>query len=219
MIYLDREVEAPEQDILEDSPYSDFVVAEFRHRDRGYLVEITPGSNFRYIRFEPGLDSYRSEIYGTELAVLEAILQDNLQNSKILWGSDLWMDDLILAIAALQPLAPDTPCGKAAARFAKRQVAFYGDAELGYIVSKTLLGKYRFIHYDGNGEEVSDSFPTEFDALEAVYDDCLRQNSRHRDMPWAQNLYAVVEAEADARRSEDGPRMFSYTEKTPWSKR
>lgn len=203
MIYFDGQL-APTLERSSDSVaigmMAKYFVGEYGNDDRGYLVELTPDSNFRYIRFEPGVEPYRSVIYSSELEALEAIYYDQLSPHRSGWSKD-WLEDLILAIADLKPLTPSCPRSRATARFAKRQLAIYGDAELGYIIGKTLRGKYRFIHYDGAGTSASPAFSTEFEALDAAYDDCIRRDSRHRGMPWAERLFTVVEEQFEAKRS------------------
>jgi len=183
------------------------IVARYENNGRGYLLKSMGGlsgsASYKFIRIEPGVEDFHSTIYGSKLKALDGIFYDRLSQPWGVWG-ERWIEDLVLAIAALQPLTESCAHGRATARFAKRQLAVYGDSELGYLIGQNLRGRYRFVYYCGSGEEVSSSFRSEAEALRAAADDCARRDRRHWGMPWAAKLIEVTEA-AEREEEDDLP--------------
>lgn len=170
-------------------------VLEYRNSGGGYaLISVRGGYQFIHTD-EHGNDSL-SRTYSSKLEALEAIYSDRLGRTKNPWG-EAWLDRLLRDIAALKPLAEDTIHGRVKARFAKRLLTFYGDAELGYLIDKNFRGRYRFIHYSRAGEEVRSGFSTRLEALEAAYGDCRGRDQRYWGIPWASELLAEIEQGED----------------------
>ena len=169
------------------------ILAEYRDSKRGYLIRRNGMSHYRFIRLEEGRKDYCSALCFSQYEALEAAYEDRIDKGWGIWA-DSWVDKMLRDIAELKPVEANSPQSLAAKSFAKRLLAIYGDADLGYLIGQTALGRYRFIHYSVARHDVSSSFSTELAALEAALYDCISQDERHWRMDWAQDLLSVIEA-------------------------
>lgn len=174
------------------------VIRSYGDKSFGYLLRVDPKrpGAYRYIRLEEEAKNHLSRAYSTRFDALEGIFFDSQRDGQVALKNSRtkpWIGTLLQHIKAEASFDENSPRGRATARFAKRTVSIYGDAEYGYIIIRTPLGKYRTICYDGQSVEgkkqtISRVFPTELKAMEDAYSDSMRRGMRDLFSSWFSEL-------------------------------
>jgi len=71
----------------------------------------------------------------------------------------------------------------------------YGERDFGYLIQRTLTGKYRYLYYYTSSKRVLKGplLESEFGAVESALADCRSRGRTHRDTHWADQLRLICD--------------------------